>query len=771
MNAKSLHAVAGPLSLFFASLFLVQVAAQEAWKPADGPLMTRWAKEVHPERVLPEYPRPLMVRKEWLNLNGLWDYAITSTNSARPLQFEGKILVPFPIESALSGVMRPVGESNTLWYRRTFEIPERWKGKQVLLHFGAVDWEATAWVNGRQVGTHRGGYDAFVFDIAGALGPSGLQELVVAVFDPTDTGTQPRGKQVRRPESIWYTSVTGIWQTPWLEPVSSSYFQEIPRITPDIDAGAVDVGFVARTAAPIEVKIQVRDGDRLVSEAIERGAGQNALFDSTSRLNIPTPKLWSPESPFLYGLHLTISQEGRVVDEIESYFGMRKISLGKDEKGVLRLCLNNKPLFQYGPLDQGWWPDGLYTAPTDEALKYDIEAMKKLGMNMARKHAKVEPARWYYWCDKLGLLVWQDMPSGDRYIGPRDPDIRRTRGSAEQFERELRRMIEGFYSHPSIVMWVPFNEGWGQYDTARIAQKVEEWDKSRLVNSASGWTDRGVGDVHDIHRYPGPDSPKPEASRAAVLGEFGGLGLPVRGHTWQAEKNWGYRSFTNAQALTDAYVALLDKLHPLVGEPGLSAAVYTQITDVEIEVNGLLTYDRALLKMDADRITAAHAKLFTPPPPPPTVKTLLPTSQAEGAEWKFTTQPPAEGWFEPDFDDSSWKTGQGGFGTRGTPGAIVRTPWNTSDIWLRRKFDLPRNGELENPHFVLHHDEDVAVYINGEPALKLSGWTTQYEQNPIGREARRLLQPGRNTIAIHCRQTSGGQYIDLGLIDLQANRN
>jgi beta-galactosidase/beta-glucuronidase len=321
---------------------------------------------------------------------------------------------------------------------------------------------------------------------------------------------------------------------------------------------------------------------------------------------VKNPNLWSPENPFLYGLVIKLKIGNTVIDRVDSYFGMRKISLGQDAKGFTRIMLNNQPYFQFGPLDQGFWPDGLYTAPTDAALKYDIEMTKKLGFNMARKHVKIEPERWYYWCDKLGLLVWQDMPSGDKYIKPADADITRTPESGQEFEQELAALIRGRGNHPSIVMWVPYNEGWGQWDTARIVEMVRKLDPSRLVNNTSGWSDRGVGDVNDMHKYPGPGSPEPEKHRAAVLGEFGGLGLPVRGHTWQSEKNWGYRSYTNSAALTTAYADLVLKLFPLIEEKGLSAAVYTQTTDVEIEVNGLMTYDRAMVKMDLKRISAVN---------------------------------------------------------------------------------------------------------------------------------------------------------------------
>jgi beta-galactosidase/beta-glucuronidase len=584
------------------------MAAEESWQPAKGPLMTRWSKDVSPDKVHPEYPRPQMVRKDWQNLNGLWNYAVTAKDASQPTQWGGQILVPFPIESALSGVMKRVYETNRIWYQRTFTIPRGWKGKPVLLHFGAVDWETTVWVNGRQVGTHRGGYDAFSFDITGALKSSGQQEIVVAVWDPADAGPQPRGKQVRNPHGIWYTPTSGIWQTVWLEPVNETSIETI-KVTPDVDAGAVrlDLSLRANTAST-SVEVAILDGRKEVMKATSTGWRQT--------LGVPNAKLWSPDSPFLYGLRITLRADGKPVDRVESYFGMRKISLGRDEHGNLRLHLNNQPLFQFGPLDQGFWPDGLYTAPTDEALRYDIEMTKKLGFNMARKHVKVEPDRWYHWCDKLGLLVWQDMPSGDKsaeWKGPSGIDgkeMQRSPESAEIYERELRAIIAGLHNHPSIVVWVPFNEGWGQFDTVRILNLTKQLDPTRLVDGASGGNHFPAGDILDHHQYPGPAVPPPASNRARVLGEFGGLGLPLPGHTWQAEKNWGYRSFTNAAALTDAYVGLIDRLKPMTGDPGVAAAIYTQTTDVEIEVNGLMTYDREIVKPDAARVATANKRLY-----------------------------------------------------------------------------------------------------------------------------------------------------------------
>jgi len=739
------------------TVFSFGASTWAAWQPAKGPLATRWAKDVSPENAHPEYPRPQMVRQEWLNLNGLWDYAIRPKEEARPEKFDGEILAPFPIESALSGVMKRVGENNRLWYRRGFELPTSWSGRRVLLHFEAVDWETTVLVNGRELGKHRGGYARFSFDITDALKPSGTQELVVSVWDPTDKSHQARGKQVTEPHSIWYTSTTGIWQTVWVEPLSPQVYIKGLKIVPDVDAGEVRVAVYFSQAMPeVRAIVEVHDGGRAIARA-------EAASNTEIRLLVPEAKLWSPDSPYLYDLTVTMMKGGEAMDEVTSYFGMRKASLGKDENGVTRIFFNNKPLFMFGPLDQGFWPDGIYTAPTDEALRYDIEATKQLGFNMCRKHVKVEPDRWYYWADRLGLLVWQDMPSGDRFARSGQGEITRSKESAEQFEQELTALVETHFNHPCIVMWVPFNEGWGQYDTARIVEKIKALDPTRLVDCASGWNDMGVGDVHDIHSYPGPAAVPPEPNRAAVLGEFGGLGLPLRGHTWQDEKNWGYRSFEDRESLTNAYFALLQNLRPLIQSPGLSAAVYTQTTDVEIEVNGLMTYDRALIKMDAEHITAANRKMYLPPP---LVRTTVPTSQDEGILWRYVTDTPADDWYKPTFDDSRWKTGQGGFGRKETPGSVVRTEWHTSDIYLRRIFTLPENVWLADPYLLIHHDEDAEVYINGALAAKAGGYTVSYGLLPMSKESREALRPGDNTLAAHCKQTSGGQCIDVGIVDV-----
>jgi hypothetical protein len=577
------------------AFILSTVAVGAEWRPAPSPLMTRWAADVAPDNVWREYPRPQMVRSAWTNLNGLWQYAIRPRGEGQPQSWDGEILVPFSVESALSGVKKPVSPDQRLWYRRTFPSPALSNGGRLLLHFGAVDWQCTVWVNDREVGSHTGGYDPFQFDVTDAL-RDGENEIVVAVWDPTDSGYQPRGKQVLKPEGIWYTAVTGIWQTPWLEPVPAQAIESL-KIVPDVDRSLAAVTVAAPAGTRVRLAASL-DGREI---AAAEGAAGEAV-----ELVVPSPKLWSPDEPNLYDMRVELLAGDKVVDAVDSYFGLRKIEVAKDAAGINRLMLNGKPLFQFGPLDQGWWPDGLYTPATDAALKYDIEMTKNLGMNMARKHVKLELARWYYWCDKLGLLVWQDMPSAN--VAEDNAE------SKANFRRELKSLVDAVHNHPSIVMWVPFNEGWGQHDVADTVAWLEAYDPSRPVNEASGWHDRGTGAISDMHKYPGPGMRPVEPRRAVVLGEFGGLGLPVAGHTWQDQKNWGYVSYENAEKLTDAYVALLEALRPLVPQ-GLSAAVYTQTSDVEIEVNGLMTYDRAQVKMDVERIAAAARQLYATPAP------------------------------------------------------------------------------------------------------------------------------------------------------------
>ena len=577
------------------------------WKPVEGRIRTQWSEQVNPDNVLPEYTRPIMERTEWKNLNGLWDYAIIEKGKHTPSVFDGKILVPFAVESSLSGVAKTVGAEKELVYRRSFEVPSSWKGKKVLLHFGAVDWKTDVWVNDVKVGSHTGGFTPFSFDITEALQGKN-NTLMVKVWDPTDKGYQPRGKQVSRPEGIWYTPVTGIWQTVWLEPVSESYIQDL-RITPDIDNSLLSLKALVKDATSKDlVEVKVFDGQQLVAQ------GKSINGECVQVAMPENAKLWSPESPFLYTLKVSLKQGGKLVDEVSSYAAMRKYSSKRDANGIVRLELNNKPLFQFGPLDQGWWPDGLYTAPTDEALLYDIQKTKDFGFNMIRKHIKVEPARWYTYCDKLGIIVWQDMPSGDRNPEWQNrkyfegTEMKRSAESEACYRKEWKEIMDALYSYPCIGTWIPFNEAWGQFKTPEIVEWTKQYDSTRLVNPASGGNHYTCGDMLDLHNYPAPELYLYDAQRATVLGEYGGIGWVVQGHIWEPDRNWGYIQFNSSKEVTDEYVKYAEKLYDLIPR-GFSAAVYTQTTDVEVEVNGLMTYDRKVIKLDEKRVREINRKL------------------------------------------------------------------------------------------------------------------------------------------------------------------
>lgn len=569
-----------------------------AWQPADNPLITEWGEKIDPSAPWPEYPRPAMARDEWMSLNGMWDYALCPRDEERP-EPQGKILVPYPVESALSGVKAVMTDSLAIWYSREFVIPKQWKEKQVIINFEASDWETTVWVDDNLAMIHRGGYDPFWCNITPYLSDSGKHNLVVKVTDPTDRGRQPRGKQVLKPGGIWYTPTSGIWQSVWLEPVEKSWIGDL-RIVPDLDRGEFQVTVIEERCqgpegcppvdmAPSLAEITLVADGKTVS--VVSGTAGTALS-----LPVTDARLWSPDDPFLYDLKVRLITGGQVSDEVTSYAGMRKISLGVSDDGFTRIFLNNEFVWQNGPLDQGFWPDGLYTPPSDEAMKYDLEMLKKMGFNMLRKHVKVENRRFYYHTDRMGMFVWQDMPSGDEYIWGDRPDISKTDADSAIFINELTAMILTKFNHPSIVMWVIYNEGWGQYKTPEVTDYVMALDTTRLVNSTSGWTDRGTGHVLDIHHYPEPVSPAPEKERAIVLGEFGGLGLPVPEHTWE-QKNWGYEKMGDSAALMQKYTDFYAQVRDMVTAKGLSASVYTQTTDVETETNGLMTYDRKVDKM------------------------------------------------------------------------------------------------------------------------------------------------------------------------------
>jgi hypothetical protein len=581
----SLIAPAGLAAL----VLLASGAVTAAWPPSAGPPLTRWGKEVSPDKpVLPEYPRPQMARREWLNLNGLWEYAVTPKGGAEPSKYDGRILVPYPPQSLLSQVNKPVDDKHRIWYHRTLTVPAAWAGRRVSLHFGAVNWQSHVLVNGKEIGTHTGGYDGFSYDVTEAMTPSGPQQLVVWAWNPVEGG-QPHGKQSLTPDGIFYTPTTGIWQTVWMEPVARSHVEEL-RIVPDVDRSQLQLTVSVCGAV---------EGQEVKAVALAEGWEVGRASGKPGRtlvLPIPDAKLWWPASPFLYDLKVTLQDKegvaGKSLDEVGSYFGMRKISIGPDEKGLARIMLNNKPVFHNGFLDQGFWPEGVYTAPTDDALRYDLEALKTFGYNMDRKHVKVEPERWYYWADKLGVLVWQDMPSVGEMSFP--PNGRSIPNREDNFESELRRMVRGRFNHPSVVMWILFNEGWGlprkdrksdqervqaspvaKAREERMVRAVREEDPTRLIDAESGGGgggndhredlfDFGYGDVVDYHCY-GHDGPVAEKRRAGVVGEYG----------------WGVAPVGALQARMESSK-----------NADISGCVVTQLTDVENETNGALKYNR-----------------------------------------------------------------------------------------------------------------------------------------------------------------------------------
>lgn len=571
---------------------------------------------------LNEYPRPQFQRDFWVNLNGEFDYAITDENITFPERYDGKILVPFAVESALSGVEKPVYEKDRIWYKKKFTISKEFNNKRVILNFGAVDWQCKVFINRNLAGEHTGGYNAFSFDITDYIA-KGENELIVYVYDPTDAGWQQRGKQATMSHGFWYTGTSGIWQTVWLEAVDKSSIESV-KLLPDIDHGTINVKTTVSNPDSV-LTASVFDGDK---EIIRKEISLN------EDIFIPDFELWSPESPKLYDLVLELSVEGKVRDKVKTYFGMRKFSIGTDKNGYSRLYLNNEPYFQNGLLDQGYWCDGGLTPPTDEAMIYDIQKMKDLGFNMLRKHIKTEPARWYYHCDRLGMLVWQDMISGGKELNVVHagviPNIQGVlspiasfslkdnkyktfnRGKQEwrdNFKAELFEMINQHYNCVSICTWVPFNEGWGQFDALEIGNAVKKADPSRFVDHASGWYDQGGGDFRSVHRYILPvQLPKKEA-RPFVLSEFGGYSQIIDGHVWNKKKSFGYMMFKTKESLTAAYKKLYEKqILPLL-KKGLSAIVYTQVSDVEFEVNGVMTYDRAIVKIDEDTVKEINAKL------------------------------------------------------------------------------------------------------------------------------------------------------------------
>jgi hypothetical protein len=734
-------------------MFCFTGIAKSQWTPKVSPIKTEWSALVDKDNPLPEYPRPQMVRQDWLNLNGSWEFQSGLAGDRVPQNqtLSGNITVPFCVESTLSGVVK---HYDRVWYRRKFTVPSNWDGKRIVLHFGAIDWESEIYINGVSMGIHKGGYDSFSYDITDQLIEGEQQELIVRVYDPTRDYGQPRGKQTTAPGGAMYSSVTGIWQTVWLEPVPEQRIKNI-KLIPDVDAGKLYVTVNVENASNKLVTAIVKDGQNTLSTT-------EGTANITFTVDIPSAKLWSPDSPFLYDIDIKINDGAQVIDAVSSYFGMRKISLEKVGERT-KIFLNNKFVFQMGPLDQGYWPEGLYTAPTDDALKADIELTKALGFNLIRKHLKVEPQRWYYWADKLGILVWQDMPSANSYDTPSGVTV-----DQMAHELEMTRMIQNHINSPSIIMWVLFNEGCGQFDTKGRVDLAQSLDPSRLVNQGSGGmvaTPVSAGAVIDAHRYPAPLCEfKP--NQASVSGEYGGIVYKVPGHQWGETHSNPDHAFS-AQELVSIYSSLAYQVISLKTSGDLSAAIYTQITDLETEINGLLTYDR-IPKADINIFRAINQKIINDLEVAQIP--VVPTSISEEQSWKYTTVNPGDGWNQPNFNDTNWKNGMAGFGSVGTPGSVNRTVWNTSgSIWLRKQFSFTdlNEDEIEKLALSIHHDDDCHVFINGVRAFSLNGYTSNYMIENIHQEAKKaLLINGVNTIAIECIQKGGGQYIDAGIVKL-----
>lgn len=737
------------LSLFVVSATVTQ--AQE-WKPAKVSLTTRWGKEVKPGNTWAEYPRPQMQRSNWMNLNGLWDYAIVNKGQAAPAKFDGKILVPFCVESSLSGVGKPLLPAQELWYNKTFTVPAKWAGKEIVIHFDAVDWETKLWVNGKKVGEHKGGSDPFSFNITSYLNKTGEQKISMSVWDPTDSDLQARGKQVLNPRGIWYTAVSGIWQTVWLEPLNKTTIEQFVP-TPDIDNNKINFITTASGLTGNEkLQFTIKQDGKLVKDTV-------VSFQKNVAVTIPSPKLWSPANPAIYTVAVALKSKNKIADQFNSYFAMRKIALGKDKNGYERLMLNNQPLFQFGTLDQGWWPDGLLTPPSDAAMLYDMVKLKEMGFNMIRKHIKVEPSRYYFHADTMGLLLWQDMPSGFTGSAPSHvaadskEDWVRPAESAVQFEKEWKSIMDHLRFFPSIVMWVPLNEGWGQYDTKRIAQLTKDYDPTRLVDAPSGWTDRGVGDVYDAHQYPGPgmEPPMSNKGRAIVLGEFGGLGLVVKDHIWDPNKrNWGYKTYMENSKLVSEYTEMMYNLELMVPR-GLAAAIYTQTTDVEGEVNGLMTYDREVVKIPETLLRKLHAPMYNEP----AGKITFINMQNEIADNKYKIFRGAlpNGWLNQSIPAN--------FTNNASPTKLLKG----ESIYAYQDFtltDMPEGFGVK-----LYGFGDAKIYLNGQLIWEEDKIRTKrhYDDinisNHIG-----LLKAGSNRISIECTNATQDTNFDFSLYRL-----
>ena len=700
---------------------------------------TKWTETVDTDNPHQEYPRPHMVRENWQCLNGKWKYAITALITEIPASFDGDIIVPFCLESKLSGVQKSLTPDNYLWYKRMAKISKPVNNRKILLHFTAVDWHTTLFINGNQVGEHTGGFTPFNYDITDYLCEEPEQEIVLRVYDPSNFGIQPKGKQRINPRGVMYTPVSGIWQTVWLETVNETYITSIYNEP----MGLEGIQLTVNTNKPDKATIVLKDQDRII-------VNTEAKTNEKISIMIPDARHWSPDDPFLYDIQIKLKSG----DQITSYCAVRTIEVKKAADGYNRLFLNSRELFQYGPLDQGWWPDGLYTAPTEEALKYDIEYMKENGFNMVRKHEKIEPARWYYHCDKQGLLVWQDIPSTFN---------QETEAGRLNYERETLEMIEAFRFFPSIIMWVIFNEGWGQngfgLDRSRLlVDKVGKIDPCRLLNSGSGWFNVGGDHVKDMHCYPGPFMQTTDATRANVIGEFGGNRIPIKNHVWvNMEQEYDINSLDFLQS---HYQELLWKLEIMKAQ-GISAGVYTQLTDCEIEMNGYLTYDRKINKMGQEFLYRIHQHLYKKTPE---LKMLA----GQDIDWKYTKIKPGSDWIHQEFDDSSWETALAPFGSE-LRNNVPRTEWSEQELWLRKTFTYRDENNPAQDVLLISWQifgADPQIFVNGKHLAEFDG-LAKCSFHYVSLKHKNILINGKNNIAIYCRRIRGNDKWngDAALID------
>jgi ribosomal protein S17E len=759
------------ISIVFILVLLLQYSFIQAqnWAPVPGQIMTNWANDVTPENVWKEYPRPQMVRTDWLNLNGLWDFEITERDTNKiAINYARKILVPFCVESALSGIKETITGKQQMIYRRFFSIPSHWNQKHLILHFEAVDYEAKVWVDGKYVGIHKGGYDHFQFDIAGFLNKDEKHEIKLVVWDPTNEGSQPIGKQALPAirNRTKYTATSGIWQTVWLEPTNEVAIESI-KIIPNIDNGTISLQTkVVGATQGARIKIQAFDQGKEIASSI-------AAIGEPVSLQLNQPKLWSPTNPFLYDFKLSLINDGKVVDEVSSYFGMRKISMGRDQEGYMRILLNNEIIYQLGPLDQGYWPDGILTPASDQALRYDIAYLKKIGANMDRMHMKVQPERWYYHCDQLGILVWQDMVSPTKFIDTK------SNLNPSDFELEHNITVDQLYNHPSIIQWVLFNESWGQYDTERLTAALKAKDPTRLVINASGWHDKKVGDIRDFHDYtihPAVALVNKNDDRAMVLGEAGGIDLLIPGHLWTPDLKGGTKIKTDwsidfkkgivksSDELIEKYKILLDDLFQLK-KYGLNAVVYTQISDVEDEISGWMTYDRKVSKLPETTFAALHEQFFKPTM---TGKFILPLSINEPQQWNYSFTAPSNDWIK-NTTIADFKLGEAPFGIESNNVHKVNTPWNTNSLFLNKEFTL--SSVPSKLSLIACNTGITEVYINGAYVMQFNNFLkndpeVKISETILSDEAMKLLKLGVNQLSLKFNFPSVGKpvyYYDFGI--------